>query len=305
MSQNLLNKYVWLVDTIYKAGKIPFKEINRRWLESDLSEGVEMPLRTFHTWLNEAQDIFGLVIQCQRKGGYLYYIENAEEIERGGLRNWLLGTLSVSNTLLQNQALNDRILLEDIPSGHACLTTVLSAMRLGKLLHVTYQGYYKDHESSFDLAPYCVKLFHQRWYVIGDSLCGQAPRTYALDRVRSLSVSEASFDYPADFNPAGFFASCYGVIREDTGKPETIRLKATAHQACYLRSLPLHSSQREIETNDTYSVFELKLCPTFDFLQELLSQADRVEVLAPESLRRQLMEEVERTWKMYKGDAAR
>ena len=300
MSQNLLNKYVWLVDTIYKAKKISFKEINRRWIESDLSEGVGIPLRTFRTWLNEAQDIFGLVIQCQRKGGSLYYIENAEEIERGGLRNWLLGTMSVSNNiLLQNRSLSDRILLENVPSGNEYLTTVLAAMKSGKRLSVTYQGYNKDHESSFEVAPYCVKLFRQRWYLIGDSFCGQEPRIYALDRVRDMSIAEAAFDYPDDFDPAGFFASCFGVIHEDGIQPETIKLKVTSFQARYLRSLPLHGSQREVETDERYSIFELRLRPTFDFRQELLSLADRVEVLSPEWLRRQMIDDVERMRNMY------
>ena len=80
MSQNLLNKYVWLVDTIYRHKFISFERINELWLENDMSEGLKIPKRTFHTWLNEAQEMFGLVILCERKGSYHYYIENAEEI---------------------------------------------------------------------------------------------------------------------------------------------------------------------------------------------------------------------------------
>ena len=50
MAKNLLNKYVWLVETIYKAKKISFKDINRKWLDNDLSEGVDLSKRTFHKW---------------------------------------------------------------------------------------------------------------------------------------------------------------------------------------------------------------------------------------------------------------
>ena len=106
MSQNLLNKYVWLVETIYNAKYITFEEINRRWLDDDISEGLEIPKRTFHTWLNEAQEMFGLVILCERKGGYHYYIENAEEIRQGGLRNWLLNTISTSNSAIDFETAN-------------------------------------------------------------------------------------------------------------------------------------------------------------------------------------------------------
>ena len=50
MAQNQMNKYVWLVDTIHRAGKISLEDINRKWLDNDLSEGIEIPKRTFHKW---------------------------------------------------------------------------------------------------------------------------------------------------------------------------------------------------------------------------------------------------------------
>ena len=100
MAKNLLNKYVWLVETIYKAGHITFEEINEKWLENDMSEGVELALRTFHKWRIAAEEMFGLIIECERKGGYHYYIANSDEIKSGSLRSWLLNTMSVSNLLI-------------------------------------------------------------------------------------------------------------------------------------------------------------------------------------------------------------
>ena len=88
MAKNLINRYVWLVETIYKAGRITFEEINQKWVEK--FEEDPIPLRTFHKWRIAAEEMFNLVIECERKGGYHYYIENADEIKRGGLRNWLI-----------------------------------------------------------------------------------------------------------------------------------------------------------------------------------------------------------------------
>ena len=95
---NLLNKYVWLVETIYKAKRITFEEINERWLDNEISEGVELALRTFHKWRIAVEEMFGLIIECERKGGYHYYIANAEELKSGRIRNWLLNTISVAIT---------------------------------------------------------------------------------------------------------------------------------------------------------------------------------------------------------------
>ena len=136
MAKNLLNKYVWLVETIYKAKRITFEEINEKWLDNDMSEGVELALRTFHKWRIAVEEMFGLVIECERKGGYHYYIENANEIKSGSLRSWLLSTISVSNLLIENQNMKDRILLEDVPSGQEYLSTIIEAMKKNNVIRI-------------------------------------------------------------------------------------------------------------------------------------------------------------------------
>lgn len=141
---NLLNKYVWLVETIYKAKRITFEEINERWLGSEISEGVELALRTFHKWRIAVEDMFGLIIECERKGGYHYYIANAEELKTGNIRNWLLNTISVSNLLIDNQHMKDRILLENIPSGQEYLAEIIEAMKNGHSQNITYRSFERE-----------------------------------------------------------------------------------------------------------------------------------------------------------------
>ncbi len=62
MAKNLLNKYVWLVETIYKAKKISFEEINQLWLDNDMSEGKPLALRTFHKWRVAIEEMFVVVL---------------------------------------------------------------------------------------------------------------------------------------------------------------------------------------------------------------------------------------------------
>ena len=89
MTKDLFDKYIWLVDTIYRAGKITFEEINERWLRSRLSEGEDIPLRTFHNWRIAIEQVFDININCNRKGGYYYYIENADDMQKGGIpKGW-------------------------------------------------------------------------------------------------------------------------------------------------------------------------------------------------------------------------
>ena len=299
MSKNLLNKYVWLVETIYNAKYISYEEINRRWLDDDISEGLEIPKRTFHTWINEAEELFGLVIQCEHYGDFRYYIENAEEIRQGGLRNWLLNTISTSNLLMENRQLKDRILLEEVPSVKDHLTPILAAMRTDTTLMVTYQSYWRDESSTFEVETYCVKLFKQRWYLVGRSPEYKQVRIYALDRIIDIEPLKKKFKMPKKFSPAAFFEDFYGIIAHEHADVETIRLKVSADQSNYLRSLPLHSSQKELVRSGDYSIFELRLCPEFDFQQEILSQTPEIEVLSPDWLREEIADKIKTLWEKY------
>ena len=303
MANNLINKYIWLVETIYKAKRITFEELNEKWLENDLSEGIELALRTFHKWRIAVEEMFGLVIECERKGGYHYYIANAEELKSGRIRNWLLNTISVSNLLIDNQHMKDRILLEDIPSGQKYLADIIAAMKKGHFLNMTYQSYWQEESKTFVVEPYCVKLFKQRWYMLARSPYLDKILVYSLDRILRLEVDkDKKFKLPQTFDASVYFAECFGVIVGDDTNVENVKLKVSTDQANYLRSLPLHHSQQEIERTDTYSIFALKVRPTYDFQQEILWNGKEVEVLEPLWLRKEMAEKVKSMWNKYKED---
>ena len=271
MAKNLLGKYVWLVETIYNAGQITFEEINQKWLDDDM-DVTPIPLRTFHKWRIAAEEMFGLVIDCERKGGYHYYIGNAREVRDGGLRSWLLSTISVSNLLLDSQQLKDRIILEDIPSGQHYLPKIIEAMKSNTVITITYQSYWREESNTFDVYPYCVKLFRQRWYLVALSPYYDKVMIYSLDRIFGLQKKNEKFTMPDDFDPTEFFQNYYGVIAGTKGEPETVKIKISAGQANYLRSLKLHATQDEIERTDEYSIFSYRLRAEYDFIMELLSK---------------------------------
>ena len=258
MSINLLNKYVWLVETIYKNKYISFEDINKKWLDDDISEGVEIPKRTFNTWRNEVEVIFGIDIQCERRGGYHYYIENVDDIKNGGLRSWLLSTISVSNLIMENKQLKDRIFLENVPSGQEYLQTIIEAMKGNNLLNITYHSYWRDEDNTSNVIPLCIKLFRQRWYMIGQS---DTRRVYSLDRIVSLTKKEETFVMPKDWDADEFFSGCFGMFPLSNIGKQSVKLKVNWGQANYIRDLPLHESQKEVERNDEYSIFTYFLRP--------------------------------------------
>ena len=299
MAKNLLNKYVWLVETIYKAKRISFEDICLRWLDNDLSEGKPMSIRTFHKWRISIEEMFGLIIENEHGGQYRYYIQNEEELRNGSMRSWLFNTLAVSNLMLDSVCIKDKVLFEDFPDGEQYLPVVLEALKKNMVLEMTYQGFSRDKAYTFEVEPYCLKAFKQRWYLIGRSPYNDQIKIYALDRVRWLWMTDKGFKYPKDFVPEEYFKDSYGVIADQDVAIETVEMKVSAKQANYLRSLPLHHTQKEIERTDEYSIFTVYLRPTFDFRQEILTQGADIEVLLPKWFRDEIAEISKQMWNKY------
>ena len=158
MAKNLLNKYVWLVETIYKAKKISFDEINRRWLDNDMSEDKPLPIRTFHKWRIAIEEMFGLIIENEQGGQYRYYIQNVDELRSGSMRSWLFNTLTVSNLMMESVSIKDKVLFEEIPDGQQYLPTILNALKKNVVLEMTYQSFWRDEANTFEVEPYCRRI---------------------------------------------------------------------------------------------------------------------------------------------------
>jgi predicted DNA-binding transcriptional regulator YafY len=168
---------------------------------------------------------------------------------------------------------------------------------------MTYQSYTRDEAKTFEVEPYCLKAFKQRWYLVGRSSYYDKVMIYALDRVHWLEVKDKSFKYPKDFIPEKFFDDCFGIIADQRIDVETVKIKVSAGQANYLRSLTLHQTQKEIERTDEYSIFTVRLRPTFDFRQEILSQGCDIEVLEPKWFRDEMAEIAKSMWNKYKKNS--
>lgn len=304
MALNQTNKLVWIVNTIRNHGRISFANLNDLWVEeSDLSDGKDMLKRTFHKWLQNIRDTFGLDIECEKCGQYRYYIENSQELRTKSFERWLISTYSVSNSLAASKSIKDRIILEDVPSGMDYLDPIIDAMKQNRFIHITYYNYWRNDEREHYVMPLCVKLFRQRWYLVGREWPIEKDLVFCLDRICDLRPSSHTFDFPDDFLPQEYFEGCFGIIVDDETPVETVRLKVSTGQANYLRDLPLHeSSQQEVECNNEYSIFQLRVRPTFDFQQEILWNGEDIEVLSPEWLRKEIAGKIKRMWNKYKEE---
>ncbi len=241
------------------------------------------------------EEIFDVNIECN-KSTNKYYIENAEDLNSNSIRAWLLSTFTVSNLIQESAGIKERVLLENVPSGQKFLNTVLESIKENVQLQVEYKSYHEENSTTFILSPYFIKLFKQRWYLIGRS---DKIRIYALDRIMSIEKTDEHFSLPDNFNAENYFHDCYGIVNDENLKPEIIRLKVSAKQSNYLRDLPLHHSQKETERNEEFSVYEYWLKPTYDLIQEIMKYGSQIEVLSPVDFRNELSSMIEEALDAY------
>lgn len=296
MAKTFLKRHIWLIDLIHRKGYISFREISEAWRRSPLNEtGDPLSERTFFNHKKSIAEMFGIEILNDRSLGF--HIGHSD-IGDDETANWMLHTLSINNILHENADMKNRILLDKAPSSERFLTDIISAMRDSKAIRLCYKNFRSSKPSDFIVRPYCVKYFRQRWYMLGDSNLGL--RIYSLDRFVDMEEMEERFELPAGFDAEAYFRDYFGVIVLE--KPQDIRIRVVPNQVMYFRTLPIHQSQKEIPQPDGSSVFTYRVAPTYDFIQEVMSRGDEVEVLAPQSLREHIQNKIKKMEQIYNGN---
>lgn len=282
-----LQKYTWLIETIRRTGKITHKDLSDKWkLCKDLSDSKPLHRATFNRWRDNILSQFGIIISCQRVGGYLYYIENPDDIDEDELKKWMLDSFAVGNLIGENLSLKDRILVDQIPSGRDHLKTILEAMKKTRVINIVYKAFHYSRSFEIPIEPYSLKLFENRWYLLGHNIGKDTIRLYGLDRIELVEVTEQEYKLPKGFSAAEYFSNYFGIVTDDKVKPERIVIRANKNHAPFLKSLPLHHTQQLIEEDSEYADFSLYLAPTYDFIMKLLHAGAMVEVISPSSLRK-------------------
>lgn len=298
MSKDLFNRYIWLVDTIKRYGRITREELNVRWKKSPFSNGEALPRRTFYNYRMAIEELFKINIECN-PSTFEYYIDEGDT-NNESVTNWLLNSTAMSNVLSESRDISNRIFIEDVPSAREYLSTVIDALKEFRQIKFTYQPYSRINATpDIIVEPYFLKIFRQRWYVTGRNVKEDKVKTYALDRMRDVMVSQETFEMPEDFDAEEYTKYSFGIVFSQ-GEVKNVSVKTDSRQAKYLRALPLHASQQEM-IHDSYSIFNYRLRITPDFVQELLSLGSSIVVLDPPELKAMVVTSLEESLANYKS----
>lgn len=299
------DKHIWLFKTLYDSpGGITLKALSDKWREKMSYDGKPLNRTTFDRWKNTVEAQFDVTIENEKRPPYRYYIANRESVDGDKLSKWLLDSFTIGSALADTRGIKNRILLESIPSGHAHLATIVAAMKNNHRLLITYRGFGRCRGATFPIAPLCVKLYKNRWYVVGRCFYRNKTREiiYGLDRIVEAVETEEVFKYPDDFDAEEFFEGTLGVSLYGNVRIETIRIRVEYPHAYYVKTLPMHPSQQLIADEEgEYAVFDLRVRPTEEFFMEMLHGGAWIRVLSPDHVVEQMKGWVNDLYNVYNG----
>ena len=291
----IFHQYIWIINTLRACRKLTLEELNQKWMNDGVIDGNPLQRSSFNRHRDAILNIFGIVIECEPRT-YKYYISNNEALNDDSIERWIFSTLAVHGVLADSAAVKDRLVLENAPAGEEYFDVIIRAIHTNRRLRMGYKKFEAEGYEKL-VCPYALKLFHQRWYLLALNDEEQM-RIYALDRMTMMEITDETFEMPANFSPQEYFAEYYGVLTDNTPMAHVV-VQAHKWMPNYLRTLPLHHSQRELESTPDYTDFAFDIRPTSDFLGELLRHGDGIEVLEPQEIRVKMCEIVTRMLKRY------
>ena len=291
----IFHQYIWIINTLRAYRKLTLEELNQKWQNDGVADGNPLQRSSFNRHRDAILDMFGIIIDCEPRT-YKYYISNKEVLSADSIERWLFSTLTVHGVLADSAAVKERLVLENAPAGVEYLDIIIRAIRTNHCLRIGYKKFEAEGYEKM-VCPYALKLFRQRWYLLALNDEEQI-RIYALDRITMLEQTDDTFEMPANFSAQAYFSEYFGVLTNDTPLAHVI-IRAHKWMPNYLRTLPLHHSQRELESTPDYTDFSFDIRPTSDFLGELLRHSDGIEILQPLALREEMRQIITGILKRY------
>ncbi len=178
--------------------------------------------------------------------------------------------------------------------GSEFLSDLLGAIKQNFVIEFDYGKFTEESFSRRRVLPLLLKQYRNRWYLVCFELEKKAYRTFGLDRIDDLILTNDVLARPSDFNPDNYFKYSVG-ITSGNQVPERVTIKASALAAKYLDSLPIHSTQKVINMlSDGSFEFELKVVVTEELIREILSYGGAIKVVEPLSLKKEIQQRARR-----------
>jgi predicted DNA-binding transcriptional regulator YafY len=253
--------------------------------------------RTLQRDIKEIRNVFGIDIEYSKsqKG---YFISQNENENMNFQR--MMEAFDMFNSLNLAQDLTPFIHLEKRrPQGTENLYGLLHAIKNRLKIKFTYQKFWEEELSQRFVEPYALKEFKNRWYLMAKDSKDNNIKSFALDRLTNLEITNHIFKYPDNYSIEQSYRYCFGIISPNDEEPQDIILSFDPFQGKYIKTLPLHHTQLILEDNEEEMKIKLKLCLTYDLVMELLSFGENMKVIKPKSLADQIKQAHQNAYRQY------
>ena len=283
-NRNYLYRLLFTIKKLRQSGTASYDEINDYiQREFEVRDGIKsISIRTLQRDINDIRELFNIDIKCNSSNKY--YIA---EDENSGFNNRMLEAFDVFNLLNIGQQISPYVLFEKrCQSGTQHLFGLLHAINNKLIVKFTHKPHHQTEPVMREAEPYALKENNGQWYLLAKDYKDNCVKTFGLDRIYELEITKRKFKFQANFEADKYYEHCYGVTVPDDSdyEPEDIILEYTASQGKYIKSYPIHESQKLLGEDEKTMRFSLYLYNTFELRMKLLSYGESLKVLQPQSL---------------------
>jgi predicted DNA-binding transcriptional regulator YafY len=272
-----------------------------RIIEKLIDTGYDASERTIQRDIKSIREMLLIEVKFDRtKNGYFIDEESQKTYEEWLSFFELYQTAKVINETLLRSAdgidyidfdRNKQLINEQI------LSDLLNATYNKKSIQIKYHSFWRDETNEYDFQPYLIKQYQNRWYVFG-TINKNEFRTFGLDRITKIIHTNETFK-PINKKPKTFFDDIIGMIYS-TSEVQQVVLSFTPHQGKYIKTQPLHHSQRILIDNEEELRIQLNIRMNYELEEQILKQGEKVTVIEPLALKEHIKNRILKSLENYK-----
>jgi predicted DNA-binding transcriptional regulator YafY len=296
--QGTIKRYMLEIEKA-NSGQYPsFREIKDHLYK----HGFEISDRTLQRDIEQIRNEFGLELRYNTpKRGYDIDYSKSVNVEAFFRFLEIVNTASLlSETLTESKNSLENISFGSFGGmkGTENLKPILKAIKEKRKIAFEHFNFHKNKKRKYNLKPYLIREYQNRWYVVGIVSGFDDLRTFGIDRIEYLEVTTETFQPDKKINPKELFESIIGVVYS-LGEKQEVILSFTPTQGKYVKTLPLHQSQKILADNKNELRISLNIIPNFEFTQQILLHGDTVKVIEPEWLVNEIKARLSRALDQY------
>jgi proteasome accessory factor B len=290
-------RYLFIIERLrsYPSNFIDLQQfILQKLTDNDLESSFEFSTRTFDRDKTEIHRIFGILIQYNRSTKMYFIEEDAiEEIAT----NRIIDAFSIHQAIQNGDKLTPKIFLEKRKSlGTENINGLIHAVQNQYFVHFIHQSHEVYYTTKRIVKPLAIKESQHRWYLIAEDQKDQKIKTFGLDRISNLEITNTKFKAVL-YDVEQEFKHAFGV---ETYEPaDKIVLQFSPQQGKYAKTFPLHHSQEVVIENQDIMQVSLFMHPTNDFIMELLKFGANVKIIEPKSLQNEMKIRIQNALNRY------